>query len=154
MHTTIDPDTHTQAVAALQLAHDGRLRMPEARSLADVADYLGPWRTEPNPSHDGEPYYRGATDLGDDALLVQYATVDLSQLGGPRHHAIRLAPTDATRRALRSLVVPGQLSWKIIGHAHTGLALVLVQYANIIGSRWLAYVDPATIPTEPEPAPA
>lgn len=127
-------------VVELEQATGKRLLLPEARSLAEVATVLGPYES-------GSDFGAGGANV-EGNTLSQYASLDLSQLGGPRHAALRLEPTPATLAALRGqLVTPDDtLSWKIIGHKSSGLALVLVQHGYIIGSRWLAYVDPATIP--------
>src|SRR5690606_26566987 len=138
---------HAEIVRDMMRVQDKRILFPDALRLEDVAHYVGPYVSEPDPEHTGRQWRTGV-DIGGNTLS-QYANFDMSQLGGPRHYAIRLEPTEEVVSVLRRELVTDDdvLSWQIIGHKDTGLALVIVKHGQIIGSRWIAYVDPSSVPT-------
>ena len=84
------------------------LYMPEARSFADVLDYLGEWDHATMSHHAGKlpeghrrPEPRYIPEVPPEATarrgneIGPYCSVDLSQLDGPRHRGIAVRATDA-----------------------------------------------------------
>lgn len=70
--------------------------------------------------------------------------------GGQRWYMDVVANDAVIAAVTPRIVTPNDsLSFEIIEHARTGLALVILQHGYIIGSHWLAYIDPATIPYRP-----
>jgi hypothetical protein len=136
--------------------HTRPILLPDAQSFADVLEYVSEWDpTRPTPPriirHGDVPRGRqgyAAQQRGNE--IGPYCSVDLSQLGGPRHRGIAVRATDATIAALRpQIVTPDDtLSFKLIGHSD-GRVLVVVQHGYIIGSHWLAFIAPETIPEYP-----
>lgn len=112
------------------------LLMPDARTFADVLDYLGEWNHETMSHHAGElplrnnrpaarylpacgaaaEWVRGIADVGGLPAdppgarneIGPYCSVDLSQLGGPRFRGIAVRATDAAMEAVsaRGIVTP------------------------------------------------
>lgn len=83
-----------------------------------------------------------------------FCTVDARQIGGPAHRSIAVRATDATMEALAGRIVTPDdtLSFQVIVHQRDDMpprALVIAQHGYIIGSHWLAYVDPDTLPAYP-----
>ncbi len=122
------------------------------RDFAEVIEYLGEWEIvdaaarRPDAGATRTPgRMAGGNEIG------PFCTIDLSQLGGPKHRAIVAAPTDATLHALRSRLVTDddQLHFKVIGHEQTGRVLVIASHGKIIGDHWLAYVEADTLPPYP-----
>jgi hypothetical protein len=139
------------------------LLLPDARSFADVLTYAGEW-DHSTMSASGKHYrpelvpaprllIPGPIVAGRERANVigPFCSVDLSQLGGMRHRSIAVTATDAAMEAVAPRIVTpdDHLSFRVIGHAGTGRALIILQHGYIIGSHWLAYVDPATIPAYP-----
>jgi hypothetical protein len=149
------------------------LLMPDARGFADVLEYVAEWDNEtmshrsghlPADSPRPEPRYLPETTPEASAWEKQawrtthgrneigpYCSVDLSQLGGPRHRSIAVRATDAVMQALAPRVVTpdDHISFNLIGHGDRGRVLVIAQHSYIIGDHWLAYIDPATVPAYP-----
>lgn len=151
------------------------LHMPEARTFAEVLDYLGEWDHKTMTHYAGElpeghrrPEPRYIPEVSPQATAWErrawrhdgrneigpYCSVDLSQLDGPRHRGIAVRATDATIAALTPAIVTpdDHISFEVIGHKGTGRALVTAQHGYIIGSIWLAYIDPASVPAAVEAA--
>ncbi len=152
------------------------LLMPDARSFADVLEYVREWDHETMSHRSGrlpanhdrpEPRYIGADGHGAQLLrsltnlaglpahdprerneIGPYCTVDMAQLGGPKYRGIAVRATDATIDALAPRIVTSDdhLSFKLIAHAGTARVLVIAEHSQILGSHWLAYIDPATVP--------
>lgn len=138
------------------------LLMPDADSFADVLEYLGEWQNPPKHEPDPEPRYIPAETPEATAWERQawtrhpdgrnrigpYCTVDLAQLGGAAHRSMAVRATDAVLEAVAGRIVTpdDDLSFSIVAHETTGRALVVLSHGYIIGSHWLAYINPATIP--------
>ena len=143
------------------------LLLPDARSFADVLEYCGEWGgrmdggyegTRPEPRHipeetpaDASSWERSAWRNDGRNEIGPYCTVDLSQHGGPHFRSIAVRATDATMTALEGRIVTPDdtISFRVIAHEGTGRALVIAEHGYIIGSHYLAYIDPATIPPYP-----
>jgi hypothetical protein len=152
-----------------------RLLLPDARSFADVLEYIGEWshdwprhpetnatlapvapRIIRNGPTRGHYYASGTMAPRKGNEIGPYCTVDTRQIGaeGPRGLAVRA--TDAVLAAVAPRIVTpdDSLSFQVIVHGRRDdgrepRALVVLEHGYIIGDHWLAYVDPATIP---EPA--
>lgn len=122
--------------------------LPDANSFADLFVYVGEWQpTENHERHNpanGEPQMIGGNEIG------PYATIDLGQIGGERHRSIAVQATDAVLETVAPRIVTDEdhLSFRLIAH-HDGRCLVVMEHGYIIGSHWLGYIDPATIPDAP-----
>lgn len=128
--------SHDEAVV---VAHNAKpLRCSEITSFAEVLDYHGEWVF-------GETT-RESWLMEDGNRISAFCSIDLSQLGGPKHRNIVVSIKPDIYDRLNVLGIDDTLSWKIIGHKSTGWALVVLEHSAIIGSRWVAYIDPATIP--------
>lgn len=119
--------------------------LPNARDFSEVLSYVGEWvQSKPGQGCDeanGKPRKIGENEIG------PFATVDLSQVGGERHRSIAVRATDATIEAVAPRIVTedDHLSFQLIAHRDRRV-LVVLQHGYIIGSHWIAYIDPATIP--------
>jgi hypothetical protein len=159
--------------------HTPPILLPDVHTFGELLTYCGEWDHEtmshrggvlppdsprPAPRYiaadgDGARWLRGIADVaglpadppGARNEIGPFCTVDLSQLGGPRHRGIAVRATDAVLEAVAPRIVTpdDHLSFSIIGHAHTGRALVVLQHGYISGSHWLAEIDPASIPAYP-----
>lgn len=160
------------------------LLMPDARTFADVAEYVAEWDHVTMNHRNGvlpadgcrpEPRYLSRDDMSPagatmvalsdlcgfkrDPLarneLGPFGTIDTTQIGGTRRSvAIRL--TDAALEAVAPNIVTDDdhLSLEVIVHGNRsdGLpprALMVLKHGHIIGSHYLAYVDPASLPAYP-----
>lgn len=138
----MNTETKMDHAEAVMVAHNAKpLRMSEVTSFATILDYHGEWVF-------GETT-RESWLMDDGNRVSAFCTVDLSQLGGPKHRNIVVSPKDGVYGRLDVLGIDDTLSWKIIGHKATGWALVILEHSAIIGSRWVAYIDPTTIPAAP-----
>jgi hypothetical protein len=145
---------------------DKPLYMPEAKTFADVLEYHGEWnhswprhpetnatiapvepRYIPETTPAGTAWERSAWRSDGRNEIGPFATV---QPRGEKRRSIAVRATDATIAAMTPVIVTpdDHLSFEIIEHAD-GRALVLASHGYIIGSIWLAYIDPATIPPYP-----
>jgi len=128
------------------------LLLPDARAFSDVLEYLGEWdqfKDYESPSRfAGTP--PAPRPLGRN-LIGPFCTIDLGQLDGPPHRSIAVRATDATIDAVRGRIVTpdDKLSFRLIGHKGTNRVLVILEHGYIIGSHYLAYIDPATLPAYP-----
>jgi len=120
---------------------NGRTILLDAESFSDVLEYIGEF------VYDRDRNGPAVAHIGDNEISG-FCTVDLSQVGGPHHRSIRVRPLAAVLDAVRGRIVTDddRLSFRIIAHGSTGRALVILEHGHIIGSHWLAYIDPATIP--------
>lgn len=119
--------------------------LPDVSTFGDLFDYVGEWqRTENHERHNpanGAPRMIGDNEVG------PFATVDLRQIGGEQHRSIAVRATDAVIEAVAPRIVTDDdhLSFRLIAH-YDARVLVVLEHGHIIGSHWLAYIDPATIP--------
>jgi hypothetical protein len=130
-----------------------RLLMPGARRFEELFDTLGAWNYGSDIREEGMRLSRSrfvstfcAVHLG---LKRGTGLVD-----GSQH--LRVTPTPD----LLALLTPNQerfsrvdefaffdrISFEIIEHRSNGRALVIANASAIIASRWLAYIDPASVP--------
>jgi hypothetical protein len=110
-----------------------------------VLEYLGDWDQKTMSAYAGEiPATRPEPVIVDGNELGPFCTIEFP--GSRRSVAVRALP--ATVEAIRPRIVTpdDHLSFRIVGHKGTGRALVVAEHGYIIGSHWLAYIDPATIP--------
>lgn len=154
--------------------HFHPILLPDVTDFSEVLEYLGEWDHAEMSHRDGlapegrpEPRYLAAD--GAPARIVEelaefcglpptpdgarnevgpYCSLDLSQVGGPRHRGLAVRATDRTLEAIAPRVVTpdDHLSFKVIGHRGTECALVVCEHGQIIGSHWLAYIYPESIP--------
>jgi hypothetical protein len=146
--------------------HTPPILLPDVHTFGELLTYCGEWdnvdRGFPEPHRPPPRYIPETTPAASDweraawrgdgrNEIGPYCTIDLSQLGGPRHRGIAVRATDAVMEAVAPRIVTpdDHLSFRIIGHAHTGRALVILQHGYIIGSHWLAHIDPDTLPDYP-----
>ena len=131
------------------------LLMPDARSFADVLTLRGEWSHARGYVPPCEPVRlpAGGADRNE---IGPFGVIETLDGTGPRRRAVALEPTAAALDAIaaRGLVTPDDhLSWAIIIHParddRPSRALVILEHGAIIGSLWLAYVDPETIPPYP-----
>lgn len=117
------------------------LLLPEAERFDEVLQYLGEWNDD---ATDKRP------TMVDGNAVGPYCTIDLTQIGGERWRSISARPSQAARSALVGRIVTpdDRLSFKLIAHRQSGRVLVVCEHGYIIGSHWLAYIDPTTIPGE------
>jgi hypothetical protein len=167
---------HAAAVAQLDQSYH-RLLLPDAQRFTDVLEYLGEWDHAYLSHHAGElpPMGREIRDRGTRYIpettptatsweraawtrhqdgrnrVGPFCTVDLTQIGGPGHRSIAVRATDAVIAELAPRIVTpdDDLSFRIIAHAGTRRALVVASHGYIIGSHWVAYIDPESIPAYP-----
>lgn len=128
-----------------------RLLMPDARSFADVLEYVREWdyaTMSHKPGKVPRPDLLPAPRLIGRNVVGPFCSINLSQLGGPAHRSIAVRATDAVLDVVAPRIVTpdDHLSFKVIGHKGTGRALVILEHGYIIGGHWLAYIDPATVP--------
>jgi hypothetical protein len=132
------------------------LLLPDARSFDEVLTYVREWEfeefrknpdlaPEPRVIGDEQEYRRKGNAVG------PFCTIDLSQVGGKKHRSVAVVATDATIEAITGRIVTPDdtLSFKLIAHKATNRVLVVAQHGYIIGSHYVAYIDPATIPAYP-----
>lgn len=132
-----------------------KLLLPDARSFSDVLEYVREWDSSTMSHHNGvvprpelvpEPAKIGDNKVG------PFCSVQIEGADGKRG---RRSIAVQARQAVLDVVEPrivtpdDRLSFEIIEHKGTGRALVLLSHSYIIGSHWLAYIDPATIPAPP-----
>jgi hypothetical protein len=133
----------TRQTALEGIAQSGRrLLLPDVTDFADVLEYLGEYQYRDRRGESAT----GAIIGGN--IVSTFCSVDLSQLEGPKHRTIEVRPTELAVTAVAPRIVTDddRMAWKIIAHRDTGLALVILEHGQIIGSHWVAYIDPATIP--------
>lgn len=146
--------------------------LPDARSFSDVLEYLGEWdqfkdyespsrfagnppapRYVPETTPEADAWERKAWTRHSDGRnrVGPFATVDLSQIGGKSHRSIAVRATDAAIEAVAPRIVTADddLTFKLVAHGDRNRVLVILEHDYIIGSHWLAYIDPATIPAYP-----
>lgn len=145
--------------------HTPPILLPDVHTFGELLEYCGEWLPEMT-GRNGEPSTPGVDpryipdepvkSWRNDGSRVQneigpFCTIDLSQLGGPKHRSIVVRATDAVLEAVAPRIVTDDdhLSFRLIGHKHTGRVLVVLQHGHISGSHWLAEIDPATIPEYP-----
>lgn len=132
------------------------LLLPAARTFSDVLEYVRPWDFAtmnhtggkvPRPDLRPDPVIIGGNEFGAGNEVGPFCSVDLSALGmSSRHLAVIARPAVIDVITPRLVTSDDHLSFKIIGHVKSGRALVILDHGYIIGSHWLAYIDPATIP--------
>ncbi len=136
------------------------LLLADARAFCDVLEYVREWDHERMTAHP-DPALVVAPRLihcGHKPRAEQpgnwigpLCDVELEELGGPARRTIAVRATDAVIAALKGQLVTDddRLYFLIRGHADTNRALVVLRHNRIIGERWLAYIDPQTIPPYP-----
>jgi hypothetical protein len=120
--------------------------LPDVRSFDEVLTYVREW--DYDGMRDGT-VPRPAPALIDENEIGPYCTVNAR---GDRYRGIAVQ----ARQNVLDVVAPrivtpdDHLSFEIIEHKDRNRALVILSHNYIIGSHWLAYIDPATIPARPE----
>lgn len=130
------------------------LLLPDARTFADVLTYVREWDHATMTGAGGrvpEPdLVPLARTIGRNALGPFCTIKTLAGGVGPAmsRRSVAVVATDAVLKVIRPRIVTpdDHLSFKVIEHQGTGRALVIAEHGYIIGSHWLAYIDPATIP--------
>jgi hypothetical protein len=80
-----------------------------------------------------------------------FCNIDMSQLGGLSSRSIAVRATDAAMAAIKGHTFEdgSHYSFKLIAHEGSGRVLVILDNSATIGSTYVAYVDPKTIPAYP-----
>jgi hypothetical protein len=146
------------------------LLLPDARSFSDVLEYHGEWRDFPrHPDTNAALAPVAPRIIGNGGTGHYYATGSIEPRRGNeigpycmtrgfpwRHRSLVVRATDAVIEAVTPRIVTPDdcLSFEIILHANRDdgrepRALVILNHGYIIGSHWLAYIDPSTIPAAP-----
>lgn len=134
----------TAAARNVNDALDRPLLLPNIRSFGQLFDYKGVWDHAAEPDILVAPRYIGRNELG------PFCSVKLANPEGRHYHgrSLSVRARDIVIEAIEPRIVTpdDHLSFEIIEHHKTGMALVICQHGYIIGSHWLAYIDPSTIP--------
>jgi predicted RNA methylase len=149
--------TATPTAAAQQETSEGfvlarALLLPDARRFEELFDYHGEWHTPTDGAHVAAYARTLPAPGGKPNTLGPYCTIDLHEVGlGPAHRAIIVRANDTVVNALAESIVVGDdtLYFRIAADSDSDRALVVVRHNRISGLRWLAYIDPATIPRYP-----
>lgn len=129
-----------------------KLLLPEVRSFSELFTVVRPWDHETMSHRSGvvahpelvpEPAMIGNNELG------PYLSF---RNGVPGHRDYSGMAVQASRivvEAIEPRIVTDDdhLSFQVIYHKERNRCLVIAEHNYIIGSHWLAYIDPATIPT-------
>jgi len=150
------------------------LLLPDVRNFSDLLTYEREWNFDTMSARSGkiarpdlvpEPRYIGhgeRNDICDRIMAIggfgtdpqarneigPYCSVKL--LGSRRSIAVTATDLVIETVAPRIVTADDHLSFEIIEHADRDRALVILSHGHIIGSHWLAYIDPATIPAPVE----
>lgn len=126
------------------------LLMPDARDFDDVLEYVREWDYATMSHTRGtvpRPDLRPAPQMIERNEIGPYCSI---RLAGQRRSVAVVARPAVLDVVAPRIVTPGDhLSFEIIEHADRNRALVVLQHNYIIGSHWLAYIDPSTIPAAP-----
>lgn len=117
------------------------LAFPHVRSFHDLFSSARPWRSS-------DLQGRGAkVGKGREANTVGHYLV-MSGRGG--HESFYVTPTSMVTDYIASnmLAIGDRLHFEIVNRSDG--ALVIVSHGKILGSRWLAMVDPSTLPPPEE----
>jgi hypothetical protein len=140
-----------------------QLMFPDARTFDELLTFVRPWNHDTMTARSGvvaqpdllpAPRKIGRNEVG------PYCQIDRSQIGGPRFFGCAVIATDQVIEALAGSIVTDddRLTFKVIAHrrrdGEPDRALVIAEHGHIIGSRWLGYVDPSSVPTLDTPAQA
>lgn len=126
-----------------------RLLLPDVRSFTELFTAVEPWSYSRMNHGPGAPEH---TPHGGN-FLDEFCSVRIfgrtSNSDGNCH--LRVKPTQATLDAVVSDAgFAGwgyYMSWEVIEHSERGRCLVIANITQLISNRWLAYVDPASVPT-------
>lgn len=157
--------SHADAVARITNPElkNPPLLLPNVQTFGELFEYVSEWDHKTMSHYDGvisrpdlRPAPRIIDTTGSDPIVPRHRR-DANELGpyctvnanGRKHRGIAVVATDAVVDAIAPRIVTPDdcLSFRIIEHEASGWALVIAQHGYIIGSHWLAYIDPATIPT-------
>jgi hypothetical protein len=124
-----------------------RLLMPEARSFADVLTFVRPWDFATMSHKNGYPQADTPRDTpipGTSRLVSHFCAV--RNLEGRQH--MQVDPTSELMALLETddFAFFDRVSFEAICHESNDRVLIVASASGIIASRWLAYVDPATVP--------
>lgn len=123
------------------------LLLPDARRFEDVLEYIGEWDTAWTMTLEAQRRAPEPTVLNGNHLGPYCQTQ-----GFPwRHRSLAVRPTEATVAVLGDRIVTDDdhMHFGLVLHTDRDRVLVTLSYGAIIGSIWLAYVDPSTIPPLP-----
>lgn len=141
------------------------LLLPDVRDFAEIATYVREWDFE-TMSHRNGVIPR--PDLVPAEVPVGWSRFDGPVSDAPRHpkcnvispfcsvsnrrNGMAITVTDLVVDAVKNRLVTSddRLGLKIVVHESNNRGLVILEHGYIIGSHWLAYIDPATIPPVPE----
>jgi hypothetical protein len=143
--------------------------LPDVRDFADVLTYVAEWDHDHKPdvsprdvmaSGPGRALVTGILSIGRD-LGMPFASDDPAARNkiGPfctidghetQRRSIAVTATELAIDAIAPRLVTDDDRLSFAVHVHAdGRALVVAQHSQIIGSHWLAFVDPATLPAYP-----
>jgi hypothetical protein len=114
--------------------------LPQVTDFGEVLEYLGEWTPE---------RIAAARTIGDN-VIGPYTTISTPSR---RHRGVACRASDAVIEAVEGRIVTpdDRLSFRVIEHAGSGCALVILEHGYIIGSHYLAYIYADTIPPVPRP---
>lgn len=124
------------------------LLMPDARSFGDVLEYVRDWDHSTMSHYKGEPGPGHIEDLEFEGnRITAFCSVRMDG-----RHSMAVRPTPALLAALSGQLLPidDSLAFEVIHHETNNRCLILISHNQIIGSRYLAYVDPSTVPLDAE----
>jgi hypothetical protein len=127
------------------------LLIPDARAFSDVLEYVREWDHATMSHTSGRiprPELLPAPSMIERNEVGPFCSISLTS--GRRSVAVVARPAVLDVVAPRIVTDDDHLSFEVIEHKGRGRALVTLQHGYIIGSHWLAYIDPATIPPAPE----
>ena len=127
-----------------------QLVLPDVHDFNDLFEYIADWDYETmNPRNGQLPPSRPQPVKYEGNEVGPFCSVDLRQLNLPSKH-LAVRAKQITLEALHHRLFSGDtISFRLIGHERSGRVLVLAQHSNILADHWLAYIDPATIPSVP-----
>ena len=127
------------------------LLLPDVRTFGEVLTYVREWDYATMSHRNGEvarpdlvpaPRMIGENEIG------PYCSINAN---GERYRGVAVIARDEVLEVVAPRIVTpdDRLSFKVIEHVDNGRALVILEHNHIIGSHWLAYIDPASIPARP-----
>ena len=127
------------------------LLMPDARSFADVLTAERAWDFATMNHKNGLPQAESPEDIrlpGLERIVSRFCSV---RMAGHRNH-LQVTPTDATLALLAGdqFSFFDRIGFEAILHESNNRVLIVANASGIIASRWIAYVDPSTVPTGDE----
>lgn len=127
-----------------------KILLPDVRTFEEVLTFVRPWDhatmshtsgNVPEPALVPDPVKIGENELGP---FCSFRNMPDRKA----HTSAAVMATDLTVQAIAPRIVTDddRLSFQVIYHQANDRCLVLAEHNYIIGSHWLAYIDPASVP--------